>query len=68
MIFDREFYFYTSEESEWESSIATIEELFDAHQHRAISSDTWLWHISPELTEGEGVIHRIGAKAFTCAS
>lgn len=63
-IFDREFYFYTSTESHWDVTRATTEELFEPHQARCSGAVTWLWHISPEAVEGEGVIHRIGARAY----
>ncbi len=62
--FDREFYFYTGDESEWDISLATIEELLEPLESKLKDSSTWLWHISPEETEGEGVIHRIGARAY----
>jgi hypothetical protein len=64
-IYDREFYFYTSDISEWEVSRATHEEIFDRYEEMRCSCATWFWHISPEAVEGEGVLHRIGARAYS---
>jgi hypothetical protein len=70
-LFDSEYYFYQSSQSEWR-----VEESLFGDSHAEISScdlgrvlvaqESWLWHLAPQFVEhdDEGEIHRVEARIW----
>jgi hypothetical protein len=67
LVADQEFYFYESQQSQWQVESACFEfDTLGVMNRQVALRDSWLWHIAPQGIEQEeyGVIHKVSAYAF----
>lgn len=64
-LYDKEFYTYTPDVSQWEVEEATCDEIWKKYKKKSIFQSAWLWHICRYDKESYGAIHRIEAVLVT---